>query len=188
MTKTELRTHYKALRKKYSQAEREQLSLEISNQLLQMPIWDLSFYHLFLSISSFREINTEYILNILAGKDKNTVISKSNFDTITLTNYLLTDNTKIKVNHWNIPEPIDGIEILAHKIDVVFVPLLAYDKEGNRVGYGKGYYDNFLAECRPQTLKIGLSFFEPESKIGNMHEADIQLDYCVTPTAIYKFT
>lgn len=188
MTKPELRKHYKSLRKAFSQEEIEQLSLDISNQLLQMPIWGLSFYHLFLSIEAFREIKTEYILNILAGKDKNTILSKSNFDSITLTNYLLTDSTKMKVNQWKIPEPIEGIEIPSDKIDVVFVPLLAYDKEGNRVGYGKGYYDNFLAECRPETLKIGLSFFKPESKITDIHENDIKLNYCVTPNTIYKFS
>lgn len=187
MTKSELRNHYKLRRKELSQEDLEQLSLDISNQLLQLPIWELSFYHLFLSIRAFREINTEYILNILAGKDKNTVISKSNFDTITLTNYLLTDNTIIKVNHWNIPEPVDGIEIPSNKIDVVFVPLLAYDKEGNRVGYGKGYYDNFLAECRPETLKIGLSFFDPESQLIDFNYNDVKLDYCVTPKATHKF-
>jgi 5-formyltetrahydrofolate cyclo-ligase len=69
----------------------------------------------------------------------------------------LTDNTKIKKNEHNIP--VDGIEVPSHKIEVVFVPLLAYDKQGQRVGYGKGFYDKFLAECSPATVKIGLSFF-----------------------------
>lgn len=187
MIKKKLRKQYKALRKELSPEDIEHRSLAISNQLLQLPIWNQSFYHIFLSIAAFKEINTDYILNILAGKDKNAVVSKSNFDSLTLTNYLLTDNTTIKTNHWKIPEPVDGIEISSDKIDVVFIPLLAYDNQGNRVGYGKGYYDNFLAECRPETIKIGLSFFEPEIEISNVHDADVKLDYCVTPTEIYRF-
>ena len=102
-------------------------------------------------------------------------------------NYLLTDNTVIKKSAWGIPEPVDGIEIDDRKIDVVFVPLLAFDKQGNRVGYGKGFYDNFLANCKPETLKIGLSFFEAENEILGIYEGDIKLDYCVTPKRIYKF-
>ena len=104
-----------------------------------------------------------------------------------MTHFLLTDNTKIKKNEYNIPEPVDGIEVASKKIEVVFVPLLAFDKKGNRVGYGKGFYDKFLSECNPETLKIGLSFFEAEEQIEDVFESDIQLDYCVTPKSIYQF-
>ena len=104
-----------------------------------------------------------------------------------MTNYLLTDNTTIKKNKYNIPEPIEGIEVSNDKLDVVFVPLLAFDKKGNRVGYGKGYYDTFLKTCRPETLKIGLSFFEAENKITDINENDIPLDFCITPKQVYSF-
>ena len=70
---------------------------------------------------------------------------------------------------------------------LIFVPLLAFDKFGNRVGYGKGFYDVFLSECRPDTLKIGFSFFEAEVEIEDVFEKDIKLDYCITPKAVYKF-
>lgn len=73
------------------------------------------------------------------------------------------------------------------KIDVVFVPLLAYDNKGNRVGYGKGFYDHFLSECREDVVKIGLSFFEPEEAIEDVSATDIRLDYCVTPMTVYNF-
>jgi 5-formyltetrahydrofolate cyclo-ligase len=104
-----------------------------------------------------------------------------------MTHFLLTDNTKIKKNQYNIPEPIDGLEVQTNKIDIVFVPLLAFDKTGHRVGYGKGFYDKFLSECKPETIKIGLSFFEPEEKIDDIIEDDMNLDYCVTPNSVYKF-
>jgi 5-formyltetrahydrofolate cyclo-ligase len=67
------------------------------------------------------------------------------------------------------------------------VPLLAYDLKGNRVGYGKGYYDRFLAECRPDALKIGFSYFEPEEQINDTEDFDIPLNYCVTPHRCYEF-
>ena len=86
-----------------------------------------------------------------------------------------------------IPEPINALEVPANKIEVVFVPLLAFDKKGHRVGYGKGFYDLFLSECSPDVIKIGLSFFNAEDSIEDVYENDVRLDYCVTPNEVYEF-
>ncbi|WP_062061304.1 5-formyltetrahydrofolate cyclo-ligase [Aquimarina longa] len=187
MNKTELRVKYKALRSQLSEEAIEELSMAIANQLLQLPIWEKSHYHIFLPIDRQKEINTELILNILLGKDKNVILSKSNFVDNTLDHFLLTDTTVIKINSWGIPEPVDGIPISENMIEVVFVPLLAFDQQGNRVGYGKGFYDKFLEKCNPETLKIGLSFFAAEKEIKNTIDTDIPLDLCITPLAIYNF-
>ena len=194
MDKKEARKKSKEARKQLSQEEIEDKSLAIANQLLRMDtvpslrlVWDKLYYHLFLTIEEQKEINTEYILQILAGKDKEIVISKCEFTTLGMTHFLLTDNTKIKKNSYNVPEPVDGLEVPDAKIDVVFVPLLAYDKQGNRVGYGKGFYDNFLSKCKPETIKIGLSFFPPEEKIDDVSENDVKLDFCVTPEEVFRF-
>ena len=187
MDKKEARKTYKEARKQLSLEAIETKSLAIANQLLRLDIWDKLYYHLFLTIEEQKEIDTEYILQILAGKDKEIVVSKCEFATLGMTHYLLTDNTKIKKNSYNVPEPIDGLEVPDAKIDVVFVPLLAYDKQGNRVGYGKGFYDNFLSKCKPETIKIGLSFFPPEEKIEDVSENDVKLDFCVTPDGVFEF-
>ncbi len=187
MNKQELRTKYKALRSELTEDEIENLSMEVANQLLKLPIWEKSYYHIFLPILKQKEINTEYILHILQGKDKNVIVSKSNFDAHTLEHFLLTDTTVLQVNSWGIPEPEDGIPIPENKIEVVFVPLLAFDKMGNRVGYGKGFYDKFLAKCNPETIKIGLSFFDAENSIDRTIPSDMRIDYCVTPKNTYIF-
>ncbi|HZW63336.1 MAG TPA: 5-formyltetrahydrofolate cyclo-ligase [Flavobacteriaceae bacterium] len=187
MTKAQLRKHYKTLRKQLNPETVEKYSLDIANSLLKLNIWNRSYYHIFLPIKEQREVNTEYILHILQGKDKHIVVSKSNFNTSTLSHFLLTDTTVLKKNAYHIPEPVDGIEIPTDKLEVVFVPLLAFDKHGNRVGYGKGFYDRFLNNCNPGTLKIGLSFFEAENSIEDLQPADERLDYCVTPKKVYRF-
>ena len=187
MLKKALRIHYKTLRKQLSENQLEEMSLAVANNVLTLPIWEKTYFHIFLPIEAHNEVNTEFILHLLSGKDKEIVISKSDFKTRNMTHFLLTDNTKIKKNEYNIPEPVDGIEVPAKKIEVVFIPLLAYDKLGNRVGYGKGFYDKFLSECQTETIKIGLSFFEPEEQITDVFETDVKLDYCVTPNAVFKF-
>ena len=191
MLKKDLRQKYKAKRQELNEVEIEDLSLAIANKVLTLPIWDKTYFHVFLPITEHKEVNTEYILHLLSGKDKEIVISKTDFASRNMTHFLLTDNTKIKKNEYNIPEPVDGPdasgEVPTHKINVVFVPLLAFDKTGHRVGYGKGFYDKFLTECKPETIKIGLSFFEAEELIEDVFECDIKLDYCITPNEVYKF-
>lgn len=186
-TKKELRLQKKGLRKQLTETDIDELSLVIANKVLSLPIWEKTYFHIFLPIVEHKEVNTEFILHLLAGKDKEIVISKSDFETREMTHFLLTDNTKIKKNEYKIPEPVDGLEVPSSKIDVVFIPLLAFDTSGNRVGYGKGFYDKFLSECKPETIKIGLSFFEAETEITDVFGGDIKLDYCVTPEKIYKF-
>jgi 5-formyltetrahydrofolate cyclo-ligase len=187
MLKKDLRQKYKAKRHELNEVEIEDLSLAIANKVLTLPIWDKTYFHIFLPIAEHKEVNTEYILHLLSGKDKEIVISKTDFASRNMTHFLLTDNTKIKKNKYNIPEPVDGLEVPTHKIEVVFVPLLAFDKTGHRAGYGKGFYDKFLTECKPETIKIGLSFFEAEERIADIFESDVKLNYCVTPNEVYKF-
>lgn len=187
MNKKELRAKYKQLRQELSADEIEDKSLAIANKMLQLDIWDKTYFHLFLTIEEQKEVETEFILQILAGKDKEILVSKCDFESCGMTNYLLTDNTKFQKNQHNIYEPVDGIEVPNTKIEVVFVPLLAFDKKGNRVGYGKGFYDIFLSKCNDDVIKVGLSFFEAEETIDGVFDTDIRLDYCVTPTTSYVF-
>lgn len=185
--KTALRLKYKKLRSELSPDERDERSLAIANQTLELPIWDKQVFHLFLPILRHSEINTEYLLQILMGRDKTIAISRSDFEHSRMLHFELTENTKITVSAFGIPEPENGEPLREDQIDVVFVPLLAYDRSGHRIGYGKGFYDRFLAGCRGDAVKIGLSFFEAEPEIPDVLDSDIKLDYCVTPRGIYAF-
>jgi len=187
MNKPELRKKYRLLRNAISEESIDDYSIAIANQLLTLAIWEKSYFHLFLSIKENKEVNTSFILSILQGKDKEVLIPKSDFKNGLMKTYLLTENTRIKKNKYNIPEPIDGIEVPVSKIEIVFVPLLAYDTKGNRVGYGKGFYDKFLSSCTHTVIKIGLSFFEPETAINDIYTNDISLDFCVTPNEVHHF-
>ena len=139
MTKKELRKHYMQLRLALTQEQRDNLSMQIANRLLTLPIWDKSTYHIFLTVERLGEINTEYLLDILYGKDKNVVVPKMHTKEKRLSSILLTEQTLLRLNSWGIAEPDGGIEVPPNAIEVVFVPLLAYDRQGNRVGYGGGY-------------------------------------------------
>jgi len=187
MLKHELRKKYKNLRAEISPDQASDFSLILANHVLQIPIWDFFYFHIFLSIEDKNEVDTLPLITLLQGRDKHVIVPKMTGST-SMDNYLLTDSTSLKKNSWGIPEPVDGFWVPEEKIDVVFVPLLAFDSQGNRVGYGKGYYDTFLRKCRKDTLKIGLSFFPAEDDlIKDVHENDVKLDYCITPSKVYAF-
>jgi len=185
MLKADLRLFYTKLRKQLSVQNISEYSLQIANRSLELPIWDFDYYHIFLPITSKKEIDTSFLLTILQGRDKHVIIPKMKGED--LIHFLLTDSTMLQTNQWHVPEPVNGISVKSSKIEVVFVPLLAYDKKGNRVGYGKGYYDRFLRQCNTDAIKVGLSLYEAEETIEDVSENDIPLDYCITPNKIYEF-
>jgi 5-formyltetrahydrofolate cyclo-ligase len=88
---------------------------------------------------------------------------------------------------FQLTQPATGNLAEPTAIDVVLVPLLAFDEKGYRLGYGKGFYDRFLTRCRPDTVKIGLSWFPPENRLPEIDAFDIPLNYCVTPQQLYVF-
>lgn len=187
MNKHTLRKKYRLLRKSIDTEFQISQSIAIANQVLKLPIWDFQVYHVFLTIEKQKEVDTSFLITVLQGKDKEIAISKSSFETMQMQHFLLTDGTRLKKNSHDIPEPVSGIEIPVSSIDVVFVPLLAYDVKGNRVGYGKGFYDRFLSSCKPSVTKVGISFYEPETSITDVTDNDIRLDYCITPQKIHTF-
>ena len=90
-------------------------------------------------------------------------------------------------NRFNILEPISGSIVKPEQLDVIFVPLIAFDSRGYRVGYGKGYYDRYLARCRPDAVKIGFSYFDAVEYIEDIDDFDVPLNFCITPQRIYEF-
>ena len=185
MFKGELRKVYKL--KRSSLTNTETLSLEIANKTLEIDIWNLQNYHVFFPIEKHKEVDSKLIIQIIQGKDKNVILPKLNLESKTIDSFLLTDSTPMKTNHLGISEPLNGIQINNNQIDLVFVPLLAFDNFGHRVGYGGGYYDKFLSKC-PHAIKVGLSYFDPINKIEDINSKDIKLDYCITPNKVYKFS
>jgi len=183
--KGELRKVYKL--KRSSLTNTDILSLEIANKTLEIDIWNLQNYHVFFPIEKHKEVDSKLIIQIAQGKDKNVILPKLNLESKTIDSFLLTDSTPLKTNHLGITEPFNGIQINNNQIDLVFVPLLAFDNFGHRVGYGGGYYDKFLSKC-PRAIKVGLSYFDPINKIEDINSKDIKLDYCITPNKVYKFS
>ena len=187
-TKNELRQDYRQLRKQLSGNDVNDLSRKITAQL---ETWlegqeGLTHFHLFFPIAKFNEVNTFYIKQLLEQQDKTLFTSQVNREENRLDTLLLPSEAAFFLDEWGIPVPQESVRVTSAKIQVVFVPLLAYDKSGHRLGFGKGFYDRFLASLEQPVLKLGLSFFAPEERIP-VEPHDIPLDYCITPEQIFSF-
>ena len=183
--KTFLRSHYKKKRLSLTKQEVDHLSQRVCKQLDKLNIWKLKHYHIFISISKYNELDTSPIINKLQSEQKIIIVPKiSNNE---LVHIAINDQTEFSINEYGIKEPNNGNSFIIQNLDLIFIPLLAYDLEGHRVGYGKGYYDRFLKLTNKSSLKIGLSFFDPINKIQDIDDNDVKLDYCITPTQIHKF-
>ena len=183
--KTFLRSHYKKKRFSLTKHEVDDLSQRVFKQLDKLNIWKLKHYHIFISILKYNELDTSSIINKLKSEQKIIIVPKiSNNE---LVHIAINDETEFGLNDYGIKEPNDGNHFVIDNLDIIFIPLLAFDIEGHRVGYGKGYYDRFLKLTNNSTLKIGLSFFDPINKILDIDDNDVKLDYCVTPKQVHKF-
>ncbi|WP_076381031.1 5-formyltetrahydrofolate cyclo-ligase [Filimonas lacunae] len=189
MTKSELRKLYKERRTAISSHEK----LKLDDLLL------IQFQHL-----AFEEVDTLLTYWPMANQaEPNTLLfssymrhmipalqiayAVSDFTSYSMDAYAINEDTVYNTNTYGITEPANGTLLPPEAIDLVFVPMLICDEEGYRAGYGKGFYDRYLARCRPEVLKVGFSYFEPVEKIIDTQAFDVSLDYCVTPTNIYEF-
>ncbi len=94
---------------------------------------------------------------------------------------LILPETSLIPNGYGIPEPADCQVFSIDDIEVVVMPLLAYDQRGYRLGYGKGYYDRFLSKFHHPVFKVGLSYFDPLQEDIEQNPWDVPMDCCVTP-------
>lgn len=189
MTKHELRKIFKKKRKELSLHSIEKMNdlILINFQKINLPF--ISCVHTYLAALHLGEVDTANIIKYIEFKNPQLEIAvpKVNIHTETMDHYHITEHTELITNAYGIDEPKEGKRIIEKEIDMVLIPLMAFDTKGNRVGYGKGYYDKFLSKCRPGVIKAGLSFFEPVDKIDDINPFDIKMDFCITPQKLYEF-
>lgn len=189
MNKSELRKIYLAANGNLSAQTKREKSAEIAERFFTN--FDLSrvrFLHCFLPIEKFGEIDTKLIFERIWRDfpSVETLAPRVNFQTNRIEHLIFKRQTKLVRNHWEICESVENETIESEKIDLVLTPLLCFDARGFRVGYGRGFYDKFLKDCRADCLKIGLSYFAPVAEISDAQTFDVKLDFCVTPQEITK--
>ena len=183
MLKKLIRSEFKESRQLMTAEEREQAAADICSNAIQSYDFTNKNISIFLPIERHLEINTWHFIDKIQA-DFYLPVLKNDKE---LKHVKFENKAQIKVNSWGIPEPTYGTEIDPLYLDYVLVPLLAVNHKGHRVGYGKGFYDRFLADCNPNCKTIGLNYFEPIDEISDLNEGDIALNGCVSPLTILHF-
>ena len=186
MNKIEIRKVYKEKRIALSPTELELRSEQICESVLSHFQLEGKVCSIFLPIDRHREINTYLLLEKGCAIGAKMALPRCE-ENHTLKHFLFEHHSQLSLNSMGIPEPQSGKVVPTKHIDIIFVPLMAIDKTGNRVGYGKGYYDRFLKKCRPNSTFIGLHLFEEFVEISDLDSTDVPLHYCVTPEQIQRF-
>ncbi len=186
MLKEALRKKYKQKRKTLSSDEVFFLSEQIFKQFLNyFKPYSCSKVHIFIPIQKFNEINTSFFLDYFFKNNIRVFVPKIIDEK--LISIEVFKNTNYIENSWGISEPESNIDSKIVDFDFVITPLLYCDSYGNRVGYGKGFYDALFKAVSTKTKKIGINYFNPDEMIDDVWENDIPLDYLVTPYFVFSF-
>lgn len=197
MTKAEIRKIYKEKRRALTEENCENFNKKIHNLVFsRLAIHRYSPIHLFLPILRNNEPNTRLIINTLRKDFAPDLYIGKSLENGEMLHVKYDPTTVLETNPWGIEEPKDlnnsynsenFFEKYQNEDILVFVPLLAFDKKGNRAGYGKGYYDKFLQYATKDTTIVGLSLFEPIDLIEDADAFDVKMDYCVTPERVWAW-
>lgn len=179
MDKSYYRAEIKRLRSRLSDFERELESEQVCKKIMELESYKNSK-----NILSFMNFGSELTIEILnkwiVEEGKNLYLPRVEKDgTLSVVEY----GSGFTVGQFGIREPIG--RKYSGKLDLIIVPGLAFDKDGNRIGYGKGYYDRLFLSY-PTTIKVAPIFeFQLFDKIP-YEEHDIKLDFIVTKNEILK--
>jgi 5-formyltetrahydrofolate cyclo-ligase len=190
MFKAEIRKEFSKIRLRYNPSEMVEFSEAISKSFfVNIELKEVQNIHVFLPMISKNEIDTRIIVNKLWDEHSHiqTITSKSDFNEITMESLLFDDQTHFEDDEWGIPTPVNVTTFPDDQIDLILVPMLAFDKKGMRVGYGKAFYDKFLLKCKPDIIKVGVSILDPVDEIQDVLEHDVPLSCCITPSEFYDF-
>ncbi len=179
LQKQNLREALLKRREGISGSEYLQKSKQICERLIHLPEFkQAAVIHCYISINERNEVNTHSLIEKMLKMDKQLIVPITQMETGTLRNAPLENFDELKINKWGVLEPEIGPEIAVSTIELVVVPMVGGDSNKNRIGYGKGFYDRFLAQL--ECPKIGLLFQNCLAEKLPVESFDVQLDKIVT--------
>lgn len=190
MTKEELRKIYLLKRLSLSEAEYTQLNSQLFEKFFtSVDLSSIKILSTFLPLEKNKEPDTWPIIEGMQKEFPHIRISlpRVNDQTGELENFFFQGRDQLQKNKWGILEPNHGTPIDPAQFDIVLIPMLIFDKNGHRVGYGKGFYDKLLVHCKPSCYRVGLSFYPPVEVIEDINEHDQVLTKVITPENVFSF-
>lgn len=187
MLKNEIRKKYKELRNSYSQNEIDILSNDCFKILLDNSLLKDKNVGVFLPISNSNEPNTFLLLNQFDLTRSNFYAPISNNESCEMDFFKIESCNNLTKGAYGILEPPITTLIQPSDLDVVLIPLLAFNLQGHRIGYGKGFYDRYFNRTNKEIVKIGISLFDAMEIIEDVNPLDVPMNFCATPRQFIDF-
>lgn len=180
MEKSDIRRKIKAMRQMLSEAERISAAEEVFNRLEQTAAFLMAdkvlMYH-----SLPDELSTHAFLKKW-GSRKRFYLPRVNGVNLDILPY---DESRLELGSFHIEEPTGNDTVDADEIELIVVPAVAYDRRGNRLGRGKGFYDRLLSSARATKIGVGYEFQLVDEIPAEPH--DVPMDYVITQSVTLHF-
>ena len=184
--KIELRNNILNLRNALELNYKIELDEKIYNKLFNNELF-IKAKNIFIYIGFGTEIDTKFIIKRALNENKNVYIPKIYKSDKSMKAIRLNSFDDLKENSMGILEPIEDNEFINKKdIDLIIVPGVVFDENGNRIGYGGGYYDRYLEEIKLKNNKLVLAYEFQVLDCIIEEDHDIKVDYIITEEKIRK--
>ena len=185
-SKHRLRSLHKTQRQTHTPAERIDASVRISSSILAWPPYrEAKCIAIYQAIQG--EIDLSCIWKSALSEGKSCAFPAINEDQ-TLSFLPATASTVFAKNRFGIAEPtLPRTQALPpHLIDIIFLPLVAFDAHGTRLGMGGGYYDRTLADVRRRPpLLVGIAYDAQRQPLIEADAWDVPMDLVITERTMY---
>ncbi|OGT53770.1 MAG: 5-formyltetrahydrofolate cyclo-ligase [Gammaproteobacteria bacterium RIFCSPHIGHO2_12_FULL_42_13] len=181
MDLTLLRQHIRNQRKALSLVAIQDASEKVATFCAALPVFQQA-KHIAYYITHENEIDANYILRISKQHQKIAYFPAVHNDTIDFIR--VDEDTAFTENKFGILEPVSEVRIDANQLDIIFIPVVAFNEKCHRIGRGKGYYDRTLASANHPVL-IGLAYEFQKAELPQKEIWDIAMDYVITEARVY---
>lgn len=179
MDKNEIRRRIRAQKALLDDSERHSAAMDVFDRLTRLAAFMMAD-NVLLYNSLPDELATREFFDLLP-RDKHYYLPRVNGTSLDILPY---DAAHMHLGAFRIEEP-DGDDVVdVNSIDLIVVPAVAYDRRGNRVGRGKGYYDRLLRGCRATTVGVCYPFQLVEEIDTEDH--DVSVDYVIAGASVHK--
>lgn len=174
--KTEVRKRALAARRAVGEEQRAHYSHEIACRLFETEIYRAS-EHIMCYADYNCEVQTHEICERILADKKTLYLPRCGVSERRLTPCAVSSLGSLKPGAYGIPEP-EGAGAEPEILQLVIVPMTAFDRSMGRMGYGGGYYDRFLAETH--AVRCGIAFAAQEVSRAAFEKTDLRMDIIIT--------
>ena len=180
-TKNSLRRQLIAIRKEISEVQRLEETRDICESLKGMKTLKEADV-LLLYAAKLPEVALDSIFAWAVAQGKKVCFPRVSGDEMDF--YYVQDVSELVPGNFGVREPNESCELAAFDKAVCLVPGVGFDKTGNRMGYGKGYYDRYLSRTTADIYKIAICFDEQLLENIPTREHDVKMDCVVSASEV----